>query len=90
LDAEPRYALETLDDVLKAMGCVGGLRPDRAWAWRCPSLRRGHTSYFVYVPDRGCAWIRQDHVVAAALRLEKDPTEAVRLLKERGGEVLDP
>ena len=91
MDAEPKYALETLDQVFKAMGCTGGQRADRAWAWKNPRKDLpGHTSYFVYVPDRGCSWIRQDHVVAGALRLRQDPGEVVSRLKDAGGEVLGP
>lgn len=91
MDAEPKYKPEVLDLVFKEMGCVGGQRPDGAWAWKIPTAGKpGHTSYFVYVPQRGCAWIRQDHVVAGALRLQKDPNEVVRRLKETGGEMLDP
>ncbi len=91
LDAEPRYKIETLNRVFKVMGCAGGQRPDGAWAWKVAQEGKPrHVSYFVYVPDRGCSWIRQDHVVAGALRLQKDPNEVVRRLKEAGGEFLDP
>jgi hypothetical protein len=89
LDGEPRYKPEVLDRVFRAMGCAGGQRPDGAWVWRMAG-RRGHVSYFVHVPDRDRPWIRQDHVVAGALRLQKDPAEVVRRLKEAGGEILEP
>lgn len=90
MDAEPKYALEALDRVFRAMGCPGGKR-GLAWMWKNPNENRpGQTSYFSYVPDRGCSWILQGDVVTGALRLQKDPDEVVRRLKQAGGEILDP
>lgn len=90
MDAEARYTLEALDRALKDLGCEGGRQGNR-WLWRNPHQGEpGHMSYFSFVPDKGRMWIRERHVVTAALRLEKDPNDVVRRIRDLGGEILDP
>ncbi len=59
------------------------------WAWTS-TPRTGNISVFSFAPDSGSPWIRQDHVVAGALRLGLDPAAVVQRLKALGGEILDP
>jgi hypothetical protein len=88
LDAQPKYKLEVVSQVLNSLGCPGG-RVGGTWQWRNARGRRsGHVAYFSYVPDRGTSWILQDDVIMGALRLEKDPDEVVQ--KRAGGEYLGP
>lgn len=94
MDAEPRYALEKLDLVLRAMGCKGELsKLDRlTMAWANPkSVKAGEIPPIAtFRPDHGGLSIRQDHVVAIALVLGLDPDEVLRRVKRRGGELLEP
>jgi hypothetical protein len=94
LDAEPKYAVEKLNRVLRAMGCKGEIsRLDHitlAW-WNPKSAKAGQLpAIATFHPDRGQLSIRQDHVVAIALTLELDPDQVLQRLKRAGGEILEP
>lgn len=88
------FALEKLDQVLRAMGCEAELSKldGLTMAWSNPRVvkRREVPPIATYRPDRGQLSIRQDHVVAVAIGLRLDPDEVVRRLKAIGGELLEP
>lgn len=94
MDAEPKYALEKLDLVLRAMGCQGEIsKLDRVtMAWLNPrGVRAGEVApVATFRPDRGQLSIRQDHVVTITLVLGLDPDRVLQRLKRMGGEILEP
>ncbi len=94
MDAEPRYALEKLDHVLRTVGCGGEVsKLDRVTiAWSNPrTAKPGHIPLMVaFTPDRDQLSIRHDHVVAIAIALGLDPDDVVQRLKRMGGELLEP
>jgi len=90
LDAQPKYKLAVVDQVLRDLGCDGG-RHGAGWRWKSPSSSRpGHFGYFTYFPDAACTWILQNDLYTGAERLEKDPDEVIHKTKRAGGEYIGP
>ncbi|MGQ0798029.1 MAG: hypothetical protein ACT4OI_09260 [Methanobacteriota archaeon] len=93
MDTEPRYALEKLDQVLRALGCTGQVsKLNRITiAWSNPGAAKGRCpSVATFTPERDQLSIRQDHVVAIAIALDLDPDDVLQRLKRLGGELLEP
>lgn len=94
MDAEPKYALEKLDQVLRTLGCRGEVsklnRVTIAW-WNPATTKPGDMpSVATFTPERDQLSIRQDHVLAIAVALGLDPDDVLHRLKRTGGELLEP
>lgn len=90
---EPRYRLEALDAVLRALGCRAATsavdRQTRAWV--NPELTsRDVARIATFRTDSGELSIGYGSVVSIATMLGLDAAEVVRRLSESGGELLEP
>jgi hypothetical protein len=94
VDAEPKYALEKLDQVLRTLGCKGEVsKLNRVTiAWLNPrTAKHGRVPHVAtFTPEHDQLSIRQDHVVAIAVALGLDPDDVQQRLKRIGGELLEP
>ena len=82
-----RYRLRTLDEVILRLGAETWRPSSGAYGWA--TRKGGILRVVTYTQDRQSSGIQSDQVELIARRLAIDPEAVFRLLRQRGGEILD-